>query len=324
MQANQFLSIVIPTYNRAEYLDTCLAIHISLAKAHNIQIFISDNASTDSTRDVVSRHSREYPLLHYYCNDINVGPDENFKRALKYAKTEYVWLLGDAYQIPNEGILFILNIIFNDNKKFDAIIFNFSNRASDIPQQVYSDKNQLLSDLGWHMTCMSSLVYNKKIIENANFERYRKINFLQTGIIFEYIENKEFLIYWIEKISIKAIVIKNLEKNSWQDKTFEIWTKNWANFIFSLPASYELETKFKCIFEHGHKSGLFSFHRLLLLRACDILNYRSYKKYSNIFPLTINYSNISIFFIVLLPKFFLNPLIYFRKIYKKSISNNLS
>ena len=316
MKPNSHLSIVIPTYNRAKFLDYCLVIHIPLIKSHNIQIFISDNASTDNTKEVVLKHAAEYPLISYHRNEINVGPDENFERALKSPQTEYVWLLGDTYQIPDEGIPYLLNFISKENKKYDAIIFNVANRVSDIPQQDYSDKNRLLSDLGWHMTCMASLVYNRKIIINGNFERYRKTYFIQTGVIFEYIENKEFLIFWIESISVKAIVIKNIEKQSWQDKTFEIWTKSWANFIFSLPASYELDIKLKCILDHGQKSGLFSFGRLLLLRALNILNYKSYKQYSNIFSLTMVHSNITILLIALLPKSLLSLLILLRRVYK--------
>lgn len=316
MNLNLHLSIVIPTYNRAEFLDCCLAIHVPLVKSHNIQIFISDNASTDNTKKVVLKHAAEYPFISYHSNETNVGPDENFERALKSSQTEYVWLLGDTYQIPDEGIPYILNLISKQNQKYDAIVFNVANRASDIPQQNYSDKNRLLYDLGWHMTCMASLVYSREIITNANFERYRKTHFIQTGVIFEYIENKEFLICWIESISVEAIVIKNIEKKSWQNKTFEIWTINWANFIFSLPASYELDVKLKCILDHGQKSGLFSFRRLLLLRALNILNYKSYKQYSNTFSLTIIYSNIIILIIAILPKILLSPLILLRKIYK--------
>lgn len=316
MKPNSYLSIVIPTYNRAEFLDCCIAIHIPLIKSHNIQIFVSDNASTDITKEVVLKHKAEYPLIDYFCNEINVGPDENFERALKIPKTKYVWLLGDTYQIPDNGITHLLNLISKENQKYDAVIFNVTNRASDILPQCYIDKNRLLSDLGWHMTCMASLVYNKEIIANANFERYRKTHFIQTGVIFEYIENKEFLICWLGNISVEAIVIKDIEKQSWQDKTFEIWTNNWANFIFSLPASYELSVKLKCVLDHGQKSGLFTFKRLLLLRAFDILNYSSYKQYANIFSFTILYSKITILLIALAPKVLFSPLISLQKIHK--------
>lgn len=301
MSVNKFLSIVIPTYNRSDYLDCCLAIHIPLIKYYNIQIFISDNASTDNTKEIVIKHSKIYPFIHYSCNDTNLGADENFERALNYPETEYVWLLGDTYQIPGEGILYILNLISKNNNKYDAIILNVANRVSNVPQQDYLDRNKLLSDLGWHMTCMASLIYSTKVIKNANFMRYRKTNFIQTGVIFEYIENKDFFVHWKECISVQSIVIENIKKQSWQDRTFEIWIKQWINFIFSLPPSYSIDIKLKCIMDHGKKSGMFSIKGLLILRSKNILNYKEYKKYINLFELAVKNKKPIIFLISLLP-----------------------
>jgi len=302
MQANPLLSIVIPTYNRAGFLDYCLEVHIPLAKAHNIQIFISDNASTDATKKIVQKRMEEYPLISYYCNETNIGPDENFERALKYPKTEYVWLLGDTYQIPSEGINYVLNLISKNHKKYDTIVVNLVKRVSGIPQQDYSDQNQLLSDLGWQMTCLSSLICNSRLIAHGNFVRYRNTDFIPMGVIFEYIANKDFLVHWAETISVQVISVKGLVKKSWQNQTFEIWAKRWPNFIFSLPSSYSLKTKLKCIKDHGEKSGLFKIKPLLYLRSSNILNYKTYKQYSHLFSLTIKSPKLIILLIVLLPR----------------------
>lgn len=318
MQANPLLSIVIPTYNRADFLDYCLEVHIPLARAHNIQIVISDNASTDSTEMVVNKHLKEYPLIKYCRNDTNIGPDKNFECALKYPQAEYIWLLGDTYQIPADGINYILNLITTNEKKFDAIILNAEGRVCGVPQQDYSDQNLLLSDLGWHMTCMASLVYSSKLIANADFSRYRNTNFIQTGVIFEQIANREFFIHWAETISVHAISIKGVLKESWQNETFEIWIKKWTNFIFSLPPSYLLDIKLKCIKDHGVKTGLFALKNLLKLRHLNILTYKSYKQYSRFFPLTISYSKAVILTICFLPII----LIHFLKRLKDQLSVN--
>ena len=313
MQVNPLLSIVIPTYNRADFLDYCLKVHIPLAKAHNIQIFISDNASIDATKEVVQKWMEEYPLLSYHCNETNIGMDENFERALKYPRTEYVWLLGDTYQIPPRGIDYIINLISKNSKKYDAIVVNVAKRVSGTPEQDYSDQNQLLSDLGWHMTCLSSLIYNSRLIDHSDFVRYHNTNFIQLGIIFEYIAGKDFLIHWIDFVSVQGISIDGLLKESWQNQAFEIWTKGWPNLIFSLPPLYTLETKLKCIKDHGKKSGLFKIKKLLYFRAFNILNYKTYKQYSHLFPLTIKYPKLIILLIVLLPR---GPLLLLYKSYK--------
>jgi GT2 family glycosyltransferase len=302
MQPNPHLSIVIPTFNRADFLDYCLEVHIPIAKAHNIQLFISDNASSDATAEVVKKRTSEYPLIQYHRNETNLGSDINFEFAMKYPQTDYVWLLGDTYQIPAEGINYLLDLITVKRMKYDAFVFNVANRVSDVAQQDYTDQNKLLSDLGWHMTCMASLVYSSKLIANADFKRYRNTNFIQTGVIFEQIANREFFIHWVESISVLPIHIEGHIKKSWQDQTFEIWARRWPNFIFSLPPSYELEIKLKCVKDHGIKSGIFSLKNLRDLRTSNIINNISYKQYSHLFPLTVCYSRICILSIMLFPK----------------------
>ena len=99
MEINKKLSIVIPTYNRADFLDYSLEIHIPMLKEYGIEIAIFDNASTDNTEKVVSKWMEEYPYLSYHRSETNIGPDANFERALKYPDTEYIWLLGDTYEI---------------------------------------------------------------------------------------------------------------------------------------------------------------------------------------------------------------------------------
>jgi abequosyltransferase len=304
LQANQLLSIVIPTYNRAEFLDHCLKFHIPLAREHNIQLFISDNASTDNTSAISNKWKKEYTLLYYYRNESNVGPDQNFELALKYPQSKYIWLLGDTYKIPSDAIRHIIELLNAEKAEYDAIVVNALDRVVDIPQQDYSDQNKLLSDLGWHMTCMSSLVYNAKLIARANFERYRNSNFIQMGVIFEYIANRKFLIHWHKSLSVQQISIKGLNKTSWQHLTYEIWIERWANFVFSLPPSYKLDIKLKCIKDHGKKSRLLTFKSIRNHRMHNIINYKTYAKYSHFFTFSTTCSKFTILLIALTPTFF--------------------
>jgi abequosyltransferase len=318
MIANPLISITIPTYNRAEFLDRCLAAHIPVARAHNIQIFISDNASTDGTESVVKKRMTEYPLIRYSRNEANLGMDKNFEQALRIADTKYIWLLGDTYHIPSEGINHLLEVISQSDRDYDAFVFNVRNRVPDVPGQDYVDRNKLLSDLGWHMTCIASLVYNAKMVKNADFERYRNTDLVQTGVIFDYIGNRDFLIHWKENISVQSLMLEGEKKIGWQKRAFQIWVENWPNVIFSLPPSYRLNVKLKCIKDHGMKSGLFNLRTLFFLRSCGALNKKIYEQYSAYFPISIPCSKLLILLISLFPIFIIQggDLIY-KKICKR-------
>lgn len=300
---NPHLSIVIPTFNRADILDYCLGEHIILARENSIQIFVFDNASLDATEAIVKKRMQEYPLIEYHRHETNVGPDANFEFALKKPKTDYVWLLGDSYLMPVNGIDYILELISIDKKEYDMILFNIDDLVVNIPTKDYKDRNNLLRDLFWLTNCMSCLIFNNQLIASADFARYRNTYFIQTGIIFEYISNKEFKIHWSKGVSLKLWSdFGGIKKIGWQSNIFEIWFKNRTNFIFSLPASYDIEVKLKLAMETYIHSRV-SMANLLSYRASGVLNYESYKKYKYLFPITMPHWGVIILFFSIIPRF---------------------
>lgn len=303
MITNTCLSIVIPTYNRADFLDYSLEVHIQLVEKHNIQIFVSDNASTDATAEVMVKWMEKYPLLHYSRNETNVGPDANFEKALKLPDTEYVWLLSDTYQLPSNGIEYLLDTVDNAEMDFDVIVFNLTNIIK-LPTKNYQIHNDLLHDLGAIMTCAAINVYNKKLIDRADFSRYYNSYFIQTGIIFEDIAKSAFLIHWAGEHSVSGLEKGGLIKTNWSNtpKAFEIGCEKWTNFVMSLPPSYKLENKMKCIMDFGKVSGLFTFKRLIMLRIANLLNYKVFSRYKRLFSLTVDYPLSLLLIISLTPR----------------------
>ena len=70
------LTIAIPTYNRKDLLERCLN-SIIPQMDKDIEIFISDNASSDGTEEMV-REKFNYPFIRYRKNEENIGSDRNF------------------------------------------------------------------------------------------------------------------------------------------------------------------------------------------------------------------------------------------------------
>lgn len=279
MESNKLLAIVIPTYNRADFLDYNLKNHLPILEEHNIQIFISDNSSTDNTEDIVKKWMKEYTFLFYSKNEINIGPDANFDKALKLPNTNYVWLLGDTSFFNKIEFNLLLNKI--DNNSFDMIVTNSENRVKGIETTIFTNHNDLLTTLGWHMTQMSSLIFSKELLSKANFSRYYNSNFIQTGIIFEYLSLKSYIkVLWNNDVSVNLIKLDNVKKESWQNQTFPIWLKNWPNFIFSLPPIYTLESKELTIKKHNCLTRIFSLKYLLYLRSYNFYTLNEYLVYN--------------------------------------------
>lgn len=87
-----FFSIIIPTYNRASDLQFVLYC-ILRQSFSDYEIVISDNCSTDNTENIINKLKNK--KIRYFRNRKNIGMILNQKKAIEYAKGEYVFLHGD-------------------------------------------------------------------------------------------------------------------------------------------------------------------------------------------------------------------------------------
>jgi hypothetical protein len=86
------VTIVIPTYNRARYLEASLASAMNQQGA-DVRIVVLDNASTDDTREVVQRLRDR--RVSYVRSEVNSGMLGNFLRIRQFCSTEYLCVLQD-------------------------------------------------------------------------------------------------------------------------------------------------------------------------------------------------------------------------------------
>lgn len=102
------LSICIPTYNRAAFLGQALDSIIAQA-TDEVEIVISDNASTDDTEALVRDYQARFPRLRYHRNPENLGADRNFLKVVEIAQGEYGWLLGSDDALAEGAVATVLS-----------------------------------------------------------------------------------------------------------------------------------------------------------------------------------------------------------------------
>lgn len=86
------VSILIPTYNRADFVSE--ALDSALAQDYqNIEVIVTDNASTDGTVEVVQEYANRDSRVQLFCQEKNLGPVLNWKAGLGYATGEYIKIL---------------------------------------------------------------------------------------------------------------------------------------------------------------------------------------------------------------------------------------
>lgn len=288
MSPNSVLSIAIPTYNRCEFLDYSLSIHIPFLRKYCIPIYVSDNASSDGTQAMVQRWQKEYPLLYYSRNKNNLGFDKNFEKSLMLPETDYVWLLGDSYLLPEIAISWILESSKSqDLNKVDVFVFNLNSKLAK-PTKAYNECNKVLIELSGIMSCVSCNVFSKEVLLASEFSRFYDSSFLHTGILFDTVSKFESIyIDWNKEINLKTISHKS--KKSWatSEKALDIGLCSWINLIYSLPVKYSLYSKRNAAQSFGEVSGFLTVKGLLVLRANRRLGIKEIFKYRHEFNVAI-------------------------------------
>lgn len=123
---NPLLSICIPTFNRAAFLERALAALVpQLASLReHVELVISDNASDDRTVAVVESARALFPI-RYHRNDSNVGVVANFRMLVEQlAQGEYCWVLGDDDRVRQGGVAAVLRIL-RSQPEVDYVYVNY-------------------------------------------------------------------------------------------------------------------------------------------------------------------------------------------------------
>lgn len=125
-----YLSICIPTYNRAECLAKCLESIVSqLPLEKSIEICISDNASTDNTREIAEQYAQQYPFIHYRCNATNIGADRNIHEVPSMAKGKFIKPHGDDDYFRPAGLAILLRTLQQNE---DCSLLYINTRMNDL------------------------------------------------------------------------------------------------------------------------------------------------------------------------------------------------
>ncbi len=177
------LTVAIPTWNRAEILDQSLKEIIEYIKpfGQRIELIVSDNASTDSTNEVILKHvnrNAELNIVHYRQRE-NTGYFGNFKKVKELAKGKYIWILSDNERIADSLLGKILNII-DDSDNF-AYIFLANRGEEEIIETTFED---CFHEFNYKMTLISSCIFNNnKEKDSSVFSEFKSNSFLGFALV---------------------------------------------------------------------------------------------------------------------------------------------
>ena len=202
------LLVAIPTWNRADYLDTAIraiAATRSMTQNCDVELFISDNCSSDHTSEVVARWQEESPWIHHRRWEEHIAsywPDI-LRRVLSGSDLEYdyLWLQGDDDSISDLGAYDKLALAIQSCAEDAPAIVHCCQTGRSLPgdtRVIVGNTEDLCNTYGWHdlLGWISSLVLARDTVDRIWASPHRDIRPLSA--------------YWHAEVLLEAAYGRNM------------------------------------------------------------------------------------------------------------------
>lgn len=248
------LSICIPTYNRAEYLKKSLEslVNQECWPHPDVEIIISNNASTDDTASVIEEFVSRFPE-NIRANNLSVGIDahDNFDLVLELGRGKFVKLNNDTL-IWEKGMLGEFVSMLTQSSA-DLFLTPSSMMAPGADKRNFhlNDMNDAVKYCSYFLTWIGNLCVKKDVFLALD-DRNRKIasRLTQVDIILRLLSSGAKAVMDGRIFFRTQFIVKNLDYH-----TAEVFGRNY----FGLLAEYlDIEIT-REIFELEKKRVLFDF-----------------------------------------------------------------
>lgn len=165
--AKPFFSVIIPTYNRADFLSAAIDSVLSQS-FNNWELIIVDDGSIDNTKEVVSKCNDSRVLYHYQENQERSVARNN---GIKYAKGEWICFLdSDDIYLPHH--LETLYTFIQEKNLKDALLVTGhwieENGERRKHLQIDTNKN-LLKEIWTKFIMINSVCVSRPVLINNLF-----------------------------------------------------------------------------------------------------------------------------------------------------------
>lgn len=284
------VSILIPTYNQSEYIST--TVQSALGQTYNnIEVVVCDDASTDSTPDVLSRLSDS--RLKVSRNISNLARVGNYRRCLhELARGEWVLMLdGDDYLYDPTYIEKAINLI-GQKQGIDLVFSNILRRRDNLggiletnsankrmpPLIDGKDLFLMLADENISIFHCTTLFRRQKAV---NLDFYRE-NILSSD--WESI-HRYILTGKVAHIDMIASVWRYHENNATRNRTAQERIENLAAIInpydaAKLARTIPYDRLDRWLYRYLYKTAITDVRKIL--KQDDLIGYRQYMQYLRI------------------------------------------
>jgi glycosyltransferase involved in cell wall biosynthesis len=187
------LSIAIPTFNRAGYLELCLTQFVAdadLVRDGTVEILVSDNCSADATPQIIEAMGERGLNIRYLRNEANIGSDANIAQCFNEARGTYVQILGDD-DLYLPGRLREIVALLRDRERGVVVLKSYGYELDFLKERPTGTTGRLdreqaadfLYDVGPLVTFISACIINKALIPEVDARAFCGSNLVQVHLV---------------------------------------------------------------------------------------------------------------------------------------------
>jgi glycosyltransferase involved in cell wall biosynthesis len=189
MESETFLSLIVPVYNVAPYVEQCIrSLYQQDIPVEDYEVIVVDDCSTDNSKDIVVGLQQEFPTLRLIALPENVKLGSSRNIGLQHSVGKYIWFIDSDDYIQHNILKALVQELNNHQPEilhFDYQVVN--DDGSTIPYhthytletcsgaEFYFDTNELWWQKGveaWRRICKKSFLTENSLdfAEKVMFE----------------------------------------------------------------------------------------------------------------------------------------------------------
>lgn len=231
------LSICVATYARGAFIGETLE-NILAQATDEVEVLVVDGASPDNTADVVRALQERHPGLVYHREATNSGVDQDFDKAVGYARGEYCWLLSDDDLLAPGAIARVLAALADGP---ELVVVNAEVRDRDMGQVLQpgmlalaadrsfgpDENEQLFAATAGYLSFIGGVVIRRSAWLARERAAYYGTLFIHIGVLFQPPA--------LGRVHVIAAPLVRIRYGNamWTARGFEIWMRKWPRLVWS-------------------------------------------------------------------------------------------
>lgn len=205
----KLLSIAIPCYNSAEYMEKC--IDSLLTGGDEVEILIVDDGSTkDNTAEIADRYAAEYPHIVKAIHQSNGGHGSAVNAGIENASGLYFKVVDSDDWVQQEAygkILETLRTVVEEDKKLDMLISNFVYEKEGekrkkvmryhhiLPKDKFFTWDECKHFSKGHYILMHSVIFRTRLLKDSGLHLPEHTFYVDNLYVFEPLLHVEYMYY---------------------------------------------------------------------------------------------------------------------------------